>query len=111
MLKELHTFASRPENVREVYLVRFNEHRPYATQWGKCNNMIFEAVRESLCLNKTTSCPAIYQPFGSEEPWPTVAELLRYGHRYVIMTEGFDSRNTASGAKHMFSQQVRSKKS
>ena len=89
MLTELHTFANRPENVREVFLISFHDHRPNmeTNPNGNCNPTIGRAVRQTLCQN-LTKCPAVYQSSGSSAQWLSLAEMLRQGQRYVIVSDG-----------------------
>ena len=90
MLTLLHTFANRPENIREVFLISFHDHHPNMTTnpGGNCNGAIGRAIFQTLCDN-VTSCPAAYRrPTGSEGQWLSLAEMLRQGQRYVIMSDG-----------------------
>ena len=91
MLTELKTFANRPENIREVFLISFRNHRPNikTNRNGNCNAAISSAVLQTLCEN-VTDCPAAHQ---SSEQWLSLAEMLRRGQRYVIASVG-NSDNT-----------------
>ena len=89
MLRELHTFANRPENIREVFMISFRNHRPNVetNQNGNCNDAIGGAVLQTLC-DSMPDCPPVYQSAGNSAQWLTLAEMLRRGHRYVIMSDG-----------------------
>ena len=89
MLTELYTFANRPENIREVFMIKFRNHRPnVATDSdGDCNAAIGSAVLQTLC-ERMTNCPTVYRGPGNGGSWLSLAEMLRRGQRYVIASVG-----------------------
>ena len=86
MLTELKTFANRPENIREVFLISFHDHHPNVetNPDGNCNSALGRAVLQTICEN-VTDCPVVYQPLGIPR---SLAEMLRRGQRYVIVSQG-----------------------
>ena len=93
MLTELHTFANRPENIREVFLISFHDHRPIVENdpSGNCNSAIGSAVLQTLCEN-VAECPVVYQTHGSRTQWFSLADMLRRGKRYVIVSNGHSDK-------------------
>ena len=88
MLTELHTFANRPENIREVFMISFRNHRPNLNNPnGNCNAAIAGAVIQALCDN-VADCPAAYQRAENGTQWLSLSEMLRRGERYVIVSNG-----------------------
>ena len=89
MLKELRTFANRRENIREVFLIRFRNHRPNVgtNPIGNCNTAIAAALLQTLCED-VSDCLTVYQSSGSSDEWLSLAEMLRRGQRYVIVSDG-----------------------
>ena len=90
MLTELHTFAHRPENIREVFLISFHDHHSNMKGdfTGNCNVFIGNAIVQTLCEN-ATNCLAIHQ-YSAERrgQWLSLAEMLQLGQRYVIVSDG-----------------------
>ena len=93
MLTELHTFANRPENVREVFLISFHDHHPNMEDdsIGNCNSAIGSAVLQTLCEN-VTKCPVVYRTPGSRRQWFSLGDMLRRGKRYVIVSNGHSGK-------------------
>ena len=93
MLTELHTFANRPENIREVFLISFHDHRPNmeSNPDGNCNSAIGGAVLQTLCEN-VAKCPVVYRTPGSSAQWYSLAQMLRRGKRYVIVSNGHSGK-------------------
>ena len=89
MLTELKTFANRPENIREVFMISFRNHRAdvETNPNGNCNAVIGGAVLQTLCEN-VTDCPTAYQRSGSSTQWLSLAKMLQQGQRYVILSHG-----------------------
>ena len=90
MLTELKTFANSPENIREVFLIRFHDHHPNVetNPDGNCNSALGRAVLQTLCEN-VTDCPVVYQPLSVPRwEWLSLADMLRRGQRYVIVSDG-----------------------
>ena len=93
MLTELHTFANRPENIREVFLISFHDHRPNVENdpSGNCNSAIGSAVLQTLCEN-VAECPVVYRTHGNRRQWFSLADMLRRGKRYVIASNGHSGK-------------------
>ena len=89
MLTQLHAFANREENVREVFLIRFHDHRPnmVTNPNGHCNDVIGHAILQTLCEN-VADCPTVFQSSESGAQWLSLAEMLQQGQRYVIVSDG-----------------------
>ena len=83
-------------------MVRFHQHRS-----NNCNNLISSAILASLCPDTGTACPTIYQPSESSTQWPTLAEMLRRGQRYVVISED----STEASYSYLLSDEVRKQES
>ena len=94
LLDKIQQFAQ--QNSHEIFLLRLRNHHHISSQptqqgAGACVVQVQQAIFDRLCEN-VNACPAVFSAaVGNSSPWPSLAEMLRRGIRYVVVSDGAPS--------------------